>query len=294
LLTPELLDSKLINSVFTVVIFWQCGINDRGDKMDIFEEIVAAKKANIPVVLATVIESLGSAPREEGARMLIRADGSIAGTVGGGAIEKKIIDEALTLMNAAAPKLVKYELENIGMSCGGGMSVFLEPLLTAPQLIIFGAGHIGSVLSQIGKLLDFSVTVVDNRPEFASRELLASADTVIAENYQQAIDALIITDNTYVVILTHKHAHDFEVLEHLIHKPFRFLGMIGSKTKVAKVFQQLRATGVSEEIIKKIHSPIGINIGAHTPGEIAISIAAEMVAVRNNADVSTLAMCLDK
>ena len=262
--------------------------------MDIFEEIVAAKKANIPVVLATVIESLGSAPREEGARMLIRADGSIEGTIGGGAIEKKIIDEALTLINAAAPKLVKYELKDIGMSCGGGMSVFLEPLLPAPQLIIFGAGHIGSALSHIGTLLDFRVTVVDNRPEFASRELLTSADTVIAENYQQAIDALIITDNTYMVILTHKHAHDYEVLEQLIHKQFRYLGMIGSKTKVATVLQQLRAKGVSEDIIKKIHSPIGISIGAHTPAEIAISIAAEIVAVRNNADVSALTLRLDK
>jgi xanthine dehydrogenase accessory factor len=262
--------------------------------MDIFEEIVAAKKANIPVVLATVIESLGSAPREEGARMLIRADGSIVGTIGGGAIEKKIIDEAVTLMHASSPQLVKYELKDIGMSCGGGMSVFLEPLLPAPQLIIFGAGHIGSILSQIGKLLDFSVTVVDNRPEFASRELLASADTVIAENYQQAIAALTITDNTYMVILTHKHAHDFEVLEQVIHKPFRYLGMIGSKTKVAQVFQQLRDKGVSEDIIKKIRSPIGISIGAHTPGEIAISIAAEMVAIRNNADVSALTLCLDK
>jgi len=143
-------------------------------------------------------------------------------------------------------------------------------------------------------MLDFSVTVVDNRPEFASRELLPSADTVIAENYQQAIDALAITYNTYMVILTHKHVHDFEVIEQVIHKPFRYLGMIGSKTKVANVFQQLRAKGVSEDIIKKIHSPIGISIGAHTPGEIAISIAAEMVAVRSGTDVSNLTLCLDK
>jgi xanthine dehydrogenase accessory factor len=262
--------------------------------MDIFEEIVAAKKANIPVVLATVIESLGSAPREEGARMLIKSDGTIAGTIGGGAIEKKIIDEALTLMNAASPKLVKYELKDIGMACGGGMSVFLEPLLPAPQLIIFGAGHIGNILSQIGKMLDFSVTVVDNRPEFARKDLLASADTVIAENYQQAIDALTITNNTYMVILTHKHTHDFEVLEQLIHRPFRYLGMIGSKTKVAKAFQQLRDKGISDGIINKIHSPIGISIGANTPAEIAISIAAELVAIRNNADVSKLTLCLDK
>jgi xanthine dehydrogenase accessory factor len=262
--------------------------------VDIFEEIVAARKANIPVVLATVIESLGSAPREEGARMLIRKDGATVGTIGGGAIEKKIVDEALTLMSATSPKLVKYELKDIGMVCGGGMSIFLEPLLPAPQLVIFGAGHIGSALSQIGKLLDFNVTVIDNRLEFASRDRLPWADTIVAENYQQAIDALSLTDNAYLVILTHKHVHDFEVLEQLIHKSFRYLGMVGSKTKVAKAFQQLRDKGVGEGIIKKIHSPIGISIGANTPAEIAISIAAEMVAVRSGADVSNCTMCLDK
>ena len=279
LLPPELLDSKLINV--------------QGKPMDIFEEIVAAKKAGTPVVLATVIESLGSAPREEGARMLIRADGSIAGTIGGGAIEKKIVDEALQLMSASSPKFVRYELKDIGMTCGGGMSVFLEPLLPAAQLIIFGAGHIGNVLSRIGKMLDFNVTVVDNRPEFADRALLPWADIVIAEDYQKAIDALTLTDNTCLVILTHKHGHDFEVLEQVLHKPFRYLGMIGSRTKVARAFQQLRDKGVDETIIHKIHSPIGIDIGASTPAEIAISIAAELVAVRSGKDVSNLTLRRD-
>ena len=256
--------------------------------MDIFEEIVAAKKSNVPVVLATVIESLGSAPREEGARMLVKKDGSIVGTIGGGAIEKKIIDEALMLMNAPAPKLVRYELKDIGMACGGGMSVFLEPLRQPPQLIIFGAGHIGSALSQIGKLLDFTVTVVDNRPEFASPERLPFAATVIAEDYQKALDSLTFSDTTYAVILTHKHAHDFEILEQLIHKQFRYLGMIGSRTKVAKAFQQLRDKGIGENIIQQIHSPVGISIGANTPAEIAISIAAELVAVRSGIKISNV------
>lgn len=260
------------------------------EAMDIFEEIVAAKKSNLPVVLATVIESLGSAPRGEGARMLIKKDGATVGTIGGGAIEKKILDEAMALMNATAPKLVKYDLKDIGMSCGGGMSVFLEPLLPAPQLIIFGAGHIGSALSQIGKLLDFGVTVVDNRPEFANAERLPWADTIIAEEYQKALEGLSYSDTTYMIIVTHKHAHDFEILEQLLHRQFRYLGMIGSRTKVAKAFQQLRDKGVSEEVIKNIYSPIGISIGANTPAEIAISIAAELVAVRSGAKTASLTL----
>jgi xanthine dehydrogenase accessory factor len=258
--------------------------------MDIFEEIVAAKKAGVPVVMATVIESLGSAPREEGARMLVKKDGSTTGTIGGGAIEKKIVDEALLLMSAGTPKLFRCELKDIGMSCGGGMSVFLEPLLPAAQLIIFGAGHIGCALSQIGRMLDFNVTVVDNRGEFANREHLPHADTIIAEDYQKVLENFVSSENSYIIIVTHKHAHDFEILEQLIHKPFCYLGMIGSRSKVAKAFQQLRDKGTSEEIIKKIYSPVGISIGASTPAEIAISIAAELVAVRSGAKAASLTL----
>jgi xanthine dehydrogenase accessory factor len=254
--------------------------------MDIFEEIVAAKKANVPVVLATVIESLGSAPREEGARMLIKSDGTIIGTIGGGAIEKVIADQAMKLMNTTSPTLVRYDLKDVGMTCGGAMSIFLEPLHPAPRLIIFGAGHIGTALAQIGKMLDFTVVVVDNRPEFASRERLPWADTVIAEDYRNALQNLLPIDNAYVIIVTHKHVHDFEVLEQCVQNPFHYLGMIGSTTKVTKAFQQLREKGVSEVVIERIHAPIGIDIGANTPAEIALSIAAELVAVRSGTKIS--------
>ena len=256
--------------------------------MDIFEEIVAAKKANVPVVLATVIESLGSAPREEGARMLIKSDGTTIGTIGGGAIEKVIADQAMQLMNSTSPQLVRYDLKDVGMTCGGAMSIFLEPLLPAPRLIIFGAGHIGTALAQLGRMLDFSVVVVDNRPEFANRERLPWADTVIAEDYQSVLKKILPLDNAYVIILTHKHVHDFEVLEQCVQNPFHYLGMIGSKTKVAKAFQQLRDKGVGETIIQLVHAPIGIDIGANTPAEIALSIAAELVAVRSGVKVPSM------
>ncbi len=249
--------------------------------MDIFEEIVAARKGNQPVVLATVIQSLGSAPREDGARMLVRPDGSIAGTIGGGAVEQKIIEEALALMKGGSSKLITYELKDIGMQCGGGMSVFVEPLVPAPQLLIFGAGHIGTCLTQIGKMLEFSVTVVDNRSEFANAERLPWADTIIAEEYAAAIEKAAFNARTYVVILTHKHSHDYEVLEMCLKKNWCYLGMIGSRAKVAKVFDQLRAKGVTDELIQKIHSPVGIKIGANTPSEIAISILAEIIQARS-------------
>jgi len=254
--------------------------------MDIFDEIISVKNEGIPVVLATVVEVSGSAPGTPCDKMLIKADNSIVGTIGGGAIEKKIIDEAMTLMAGAEPKLLRYNLEEVGMSCGGAMSIFLEPLIQAPDLIIFGAGHIGSALSRIGKMLEFTVTVVDNRPEFASKERLPQTNRVMALDYHNALKELVFSDKTFLVILTHRHVHDFEILQYCVKQPFRYLGMIGSRNKVAKCFQQLRDKGIDEGTLKKIHAPIGIDIGANKPAEIALSIAAELVAVRSGTEVS--------
>ncbi len=259
--------------------------------MDIFEYIIEAKKKNEALVLATVIEALGSAPRGAGARMLIRQDGTTLGTIGGGSIEKIVEDMAMEIMGTSAPRTIKHSLKDIGMECGGGMSVFLEPLNPKPQLFIFGAGHIGAVLSQIAKLMDFSVTVIDNRPEFANLEKLPWADQVFAEGYLDSIGQLTFTSSTYAVILTHKHAHDFEVLEKCIEQPHAYLGMIGSKKKVNTCLQGLRDKGVSEEVIESIYSPIGIHIAANTPAEIAVSIAAELADVRNKAESGKPVSC---
>lgn len=259
--------------------------------MDIFEEIIEAKKASVSVVLATVIESLGSAPRGAGARMLIRQDGTSLGTIGGGAIEKIVEDEAMKIMGTAAPKTIKHSLKDIGMECGGGMTVFIEPLNPRPQLFVFGAGHIGAVLSQIAKMMDFSVTVIDNRPAFANREKLPWADAVVADEYLNAFNTLTFSRSTYSVILTHKHANDFEVLERCIEQPHAYIGMIGSKKKVNTCLQGLRDKGVSEKVIESIYSPIGIPIAANTPAEIAVSIAAELADVRNKTEAGKPVSC---
>ena len=252
--------------------------------MDIFEEIAVVKKGGGSAVLATVIESMGSAPGKPGARMIVKADGSTVGTIGGGAVEKKITEEALELVNGRETKVIHYKLEDLGMACGGGMTIFLEPLASAPDLIIFGAGHIGSALSKVGSLLGFTTTVVDSRQEFANRDRLPWADSVIAEDYQKALEQLTFTDTSYVVILTHRHANDFEILEHCIKQHCFYLGMIGSRKKVATAFQQLREKGVEEERINTIHAPIGITIGAETPEEIAVAIAAQLIAVRSGTE----------
>jgi xanthine dehydrogenase accessory factor len=254
--------------------------------VDIFEEITLVKKTGIRAMLATVIESIGSAPGKPGTRMIIKADGETVGTIGGGAVEKIITEAALESIQGTETKVIHYKLEDLGMACGGGMSIFLEPLISAPDLIIFGAGHIGSALSRIGSLLGFTTTVVDSRDEFANRERLSWANRVIAEDYQQALKQLSFKDTSYLVILTHRHANDFEILEYCIKKPFYYLGMIGSRKKVATAFQRLREKGMSEESIKRVHAPIGISIGAETPEEIAVAIAAQLIAVRSGTEIT--------
>ncbi len=254
--------------------------------MDIFEEITLVKKSGMRAMLATVVESMGSAPGKPGARMIVKADGTTVGTIGGGAVEKKITEEALECIQGGEGKVIHYKLEDLGMACGGGMSIFVEPLISPPDLIIFGAGHIGLALSRIGSLLGFTTTVVDSRDEFANRERLPWADRVVAEDYQEALHQLSFTDTSYLVILTHRHANDFEILEYCIEKPFFYLGMIGSRKKVATAFQQLREKGISEESINRVKAPIGVSIGAETPEEIAVAIAAQLIAVRSGAAVT--------
>ncbi|MCP4675073.1 MAG: xanthine dehydrogenase accessory protein XdhC [Deltaproteobacteria bacterium] len=259
--------------------------------MDIFEEIIEQRRIGNPMVLATVVETTGSTPRGAGAKMLVRHDGTIVGTIGGGVIEKTVVDESKRLLGTSCTKLLSHDLRDIGMICGGDMSVLLEALNPAPALIVFGAGHIGKVLTQIAGLLGFRITVADNRPDFANKENLPWVNETISSEYADTLDSLSFDDNTYIVILTHKHVHDYRVLEACIQKKHRYIGMIGSRKKVADSLDKLRSKGIDEELIESVHSPVGIDIGGKTPAEIAVSIAAELVSVRNQDNDETSGSC---
>ena len=249
--------------------------------MNIYEKIATLQKNGKPAVLATVVKSIGSAPRSEGAKMLVYQNGLIDGTIGGGAVEKVVVDEALKILGTSETKLLDYDLgQDLAMSCGGKMTVFLEPLTPQPQLLIFGAGHIGAALTKIGKMLGFRITVIDNRSEFANKERLPEADTVFAMEYNQAFGELSFSPETFIILVTHRHTHDQEILEYCIQQPFKYLGMIGSKTKVKKALDLLHEKGVSKDLINKIHSPIGLDIGADTPEELAIAIFGEIIAIK--------------
>lgn len=255
-------------------------------KQDIFQAALECKQQNISAALATVVAVKGSSPRDIGAKMLIYSDGRSLGTVGGGAIEKMVEEKAQEIIQSGKSGLFDFELSDLNMACGGHMSVFIEALLPLDHLVIFGAGHIGKALTELVTPLGFRATVVDDRTDFAHAGRLPLADEIIAKPYAEAFNEVNL-ENAYIVIVTHRHLFDQEVLDYCVQHPYVYLGMIGSKTKVAKSFQELRDKGVSDSVIESIHSPIGLDIGAETPEEIALAIAAEMVDVRAKKRVMT-------
>jgi xanthine dehydrogenase accessory factor len=255
---------------------------------DIYREIVKIKEAGKEAALVTIVSTTGSTPREEGAKMLVRPDGSIAGTIGGGSLESQVIDEAIKVIKLGKPKrlhmsLTAKEAEEAGMLCGGDLEVFIEPILTAPTLYIFGGGHVSLPLARIGKLLGFKIAVIDDRAEFASAERFPEAEVVLAEDFTQAFPGLEIDKSSYIVIVTRGHQHDELVLSWAVGTPAKYIGMIGSKTKVKTIFSHLLAKGVTQEQLDSVHSPIGLAIDAQTPEEIAVSILAEIIKVRRSA-----------
>lgn len=241
-------------------------------------------------VLCTVTEELGSTPRSRGASMWVRPDGSIAGTVGGGLLEHEVMQRGLEMIkNGEDTAILRKELtEEEGMACGGSASVFLQTLGREEELIIFGAGHVGMAVAAAGKLAGFKVTVWDERGEFANAENITGARTIacpINEIFQRGIS---FNEKSCVVIVTRGHLLDAEVVKITDGLPGAYYGMIGSKNKIAALRKALLSQGVSEAHLNRIRQPIGLPLKAETPQEIAISIVAEVIAVKRGANLGAL------
>ena len=252
---------------------------------DIYEAIAGLRRRGQKAVLATIISTRGSAPRKEGTKMLVQTNGQIIGTVGGGDLEHQIYKKALQLIEGNESQLAHFELTNEdaskeGMLCGGTVDVFIEPINPLPVLFIFGGGHISFSLARIGKMVDFRVVVIDDRPEFANAERFPEADEVIAADMASTMPQLDINSSSYIVIVTRGHRNDTQVLEWATTTPAAYIGMIGSKRKISAAFSYLKTKGITQEQLDRVHSPIGLPIGAETPEEIAVSIVAEMIQVR--------------
>jgi xanthine dehydrogenase accessory factor len=255
---------------------------------DIYQEIVRIRAEGEEAALVTIVSATGSTPREEGAKMLVRADGSILGTIGGGSLEAQVIKEAIKVIGQGKPKqlhssLTAKEVEADGMLCGGEVEVFIEPILTPPTLYIFGGGHISLSLARMSKPLGFKITVIDDRAEFANANRFPEADATIAEDFSKSFSRLKIDKSSYIVIVTHNHQYDDMVLEWAVGTKAKYIGMIGSQRKNKAVFTHLVAKkGITKEQLARVHAPIGVAINAQTPEEIAVSILAEIIKVRRS------------
>jgi xanthine dehydrogenase accessory factor len=243
------------------------------------------------IALVTIVETKGSTPRGVGAKMIVGKDSLIAGTIGGGITEAKVIKEAKQAIKEGKGKLLTYHLTkeqaalDEGAICGGEMKVFIDILQPKEEVLIFGAGHIAACVSKLAKMVGFKVTVIDDRKEFANQDKFPEVDEIIAEDTEKALNHLETTPSTYIIIVTRGHLKDEEVLGPVIRTNAAYIGMIGSRKKNATVFQHLEEQGVSTQELKKVHAPIGIDIGAQTPEEIAVSIIAEIIQVRRGKEI---------
>lgn len=329
---------------------------------EIIDQYLAAGKTGI---LATIVDSAGSSPRDAGAKMFVGEDGRTFGTIGGGSVEAEVTRQAQAMAGAKEAKIFHYAMQGSaveaeGMICGGNVDVFLEPVLgryrdlykaiehcerggrralivtrfgphlfskslvdlyggtwgepldeqmlgelhdyfdekrpvvidgnrllepirIASSLYIFGAGHVSQFLAKVAKMVDFNVTVIDDREEFVNAARFPDADSLFVDAFNRVFDRFVFTGNEYVVIVTRGHRHDAQVVEDVLKRETKYVGMIGSKRKVAMVLDYLAKKGFTKETLRRVYAPIGIDINSETPQEIAISIVAELIKVRGEA-----------
>ncbi len=253
--------------------------------MDIYEEVVRLRRLGQKCALATIVQVNGSIPSYESAKLLVREDGSMLGTIGGGCVEAEVWNAARDVMQSERPRQMNFSLGqdaayDNGLICGGQLSVFIEPVVPQPRLYVFGAGHISKSISKIANLAGFSTIIVDNREAFANKERFPEADEIFAEEYEEVFPKLTIRDTSYLVIVTRGHRDDMRVMRWAVGTNAKYIAMIGSKRKVIGVVKELEKEGIPREAFERTFSPMGLDIGAITPEEIAVSIVAEMIAVR--------------
>lgn len=251
---------------------------------DLYEWLARVRAERRKAVLATVIEVVGSAPQVPGAKILLLDDGRAVGTVGGGTFEHRVLEHAGNLLGRESGPRTEFWDANLtrdlGMCCGGEMKVFFERITGTERLVIFGAGHVGRALCSAAAAAGFDVTVVDEREKLAVRERFPEAHEVICEDPEVVLPELVYDPATYCVVVTHDHPLDEKIIKALIQRPVRFLGLVGSRAKRNKFLMRLRAQGIAEDALARLRSPVGYDIGAVTPEEIAVSITAELIAIR--------------
>jgi xanthine dehydrogenase accessory factor len=262
--------------------------------MNIYEEIVKLQREGRSGAVATIVNSRGSIPSFQSAKMLIRDDGSFAGTIGGGCVEAEVWQAAREVIVQEKPRTLAFDLNqnpkyDTGLVCGGTLEIFIEPVLPVPLLYIFGAGHVAIALFKAASNAGFDCIVVDDREAYANAERFPNALQIVAKDFDEAAKELTPNESSYIIISTRGHRDDMRVLRWAVQTSARYIGMVGSKRKAITVFRELTREGLKPHLINpdlfdRVHSPVGLDIGAVTPEEIAVSIVAELIAVRRRVE----------
>jgi len=259
--------------------------------MDIYEQIVELRRQGRRGAVATIVNVRGSIPSFRTAKMLVRDDGSIVGTIGGGCVEADVWQAAREVMESEKPRTLKFDLNqdpkyDTGLVCGGTLEVFVEPVLPPALLYVFGAGHVALNLCQTATNAGFEVIVADDRSSYATQERFPAAREVHAFDFEEAMRKLDPDESSYIVIVTRGHRDDMRILRWAVQTRARYVGMIGSKRKVIEIFKTLQKEGVPAHLFDRVHAPVGLDIGAVTPEEIAVAITAELIAIRRNSSAA--------
>lgn len=249
--------------------------------LELYEEMVRLTRQGEPFALATVIAHDGSSPRKAGAKMLVRCDGSSLGTVGGGRIEQETIEAARVALADNRVYTLEFVLtEEYGYACGGSMSVFVEPQGRRPQLVMFGAGHVGRAVTALAHGCGFRVVVVDERPDCALAALLPGADEVVCARVVDVFGRLKLDRESFAVIATPGHLYDFDAVRGCLAGSAGFIGLLGSRRKRETLLKTLEEEGYDAVQRARVVSPVGLDIGAQSPEEIAVSIVGQLIAIR--------------
>src|SRR5512139_2347126 len=252
---------------------------------NIYSAILQAQTSGQSAALCTVIKSSGSVPRHFTSKMLVFADGKFVGTVGGGGMEQRTIEEAQTVARSGQSKIVEYNLVDPKQGdpgvCGGTVEIFIEPINPPPSVIIIGAGHVGKATAHLAKWLGFRVVVMDDRAEFVTPDWIPDADDYLAGAVLDQLSNARLNAQSYIVAVTRGYNIDVGLLPALLDYNVAYIGVIGSKRRWTQALKELREKGMAEEKLARVHSPIGLELNAETPEEIAVSIMAEIIMRRN-------------
>jgi xanthine dehydrogenase accessory factor len=253
---------------------------------EVFTAVASALDRGEPAALVTIVSTTGSTPQRVGAKMLVFGDGRTVGTIGGGCYENDAFWKAREAITNRRPQLVRYELDDdfaqeSGLICGGQMEVYIEPIEPSPELYVIGAGHVGYHLARLAHEVGFKINVVDDREKFANRERFPDAHAVITEDIPTWIERTTLPPHAYVVVVTRGHNNDLDAMRALAPRDLRYLGLIGSRAKIARIYDALIEEAMPAECLTRVHAPIGLDIGAVTPQEIAVSILGELIAVKH-------------